>query len=208
MPNPRNPPPKNSNHAVRSVHPMVRESGGYTIEFWLKLLDTASVPADNADWSARETAMRRIVFFTRVSPPRVLASLCLRSMRVCCSRIRPNHISTALTENEPALYVCMHVSMSMSMNPYMYVCMCVCVCVCARAHTHTHIHTYIHTQQVLAALSLRSVIDQVEFEAMGTASPSSRATVPLNLPRSAAPRPGDPETRGFLNQPMYSYVYM
>ena len=144
MPNPRNPPPKNSNHAVRSVHPKVRESGGYTIEFWLKLLDTASVPADNADWSARETAMRRIVFFTRVSPPRVLASLCLRSMRVCCSRIRPNHISTALTENEPALYVCMHVSMSMSMNPYMYVCMCVCVCARAHTHTHTHIHTHIH----------------------------------------------------------------
>lgn len=70
------------------------------------------------------------------------------------------------------------------------------------------IHTHIHTQQVLAALSLRSVIDQAEFEAMGTASPSNRATVPLNLPRSAAPRPGDPETRDFLNQPTCVNVYM
>ena len=59
------------------MHPKVRESGGYTIEFWLKLLDTASVPADNADWSARESAMRRIVFYTRVSPPRVRPSLTL-----------------------------------------------------------------------------------------------------------------------------------
>ena len=63
----------------RGFHKKVKEGGGYTIEFWIKILAQTHIPRNNAEYAADSTSMRRMVFFSKVSPPRVLASVSLRS---------------------------------------------------------------------------------------------------------------------------------
>ena len=60
-------------------HRQIKKTGGYTLEFWIKIQKKTRIPSDNADWSKHADSMRRILFFSRVSPPRVLATISLRS---------------------------------------------------------------------------------------------------------------------------------
>ena len=62
-----------------SMNTHVRASRGYTLEFWMKIDATTRIPENNGDYQANPTSMRRLVFFSRVSPPRVIATLSLRS---------------------------------------------------------------------------------------------------------------------------------
>jgi hypothetical protein len=62
-----------------AFHRRLKKAGGYTLEFWMKIGKNTRIPTDNADWSSNGESMRRIVFFSKVSPPRVLASVSLRS---------------------------------------------------------------------------------------------------------------------------------
>ncbi len=64
---------------ARKLHRKVREAGGFTIEFWVKVDGKTRIPVDNADYRANPASMRRIVFFSKLSPPRVLATITLRS---------------------------------------------------------------------------------------------------------------------------------
>jgi hypothetical protein len=63
----------------RPVHKMIKESGGFSMEFWIKIMPNTRIPTNNEDYEANPTSMRRIVFFNKVSPPRVLAAITLRS---------------------------------------------------------------------------------------------------------------------------------
>ena len=45
----------------------------------MKIDATTRIPENNGDYQANPTSMRRLVFFSRVSPPRVIATLSLRS---------------------------------------------------------------------------------------------------------------------------------
>lgn len=63
----------------KKINLEIKANGGYSIEFWIKILPGTLIPVDNVDWQNRPEAMRRIVFFSNVSPLRVIASLEFRS---------------------------------------------------------------------------------------------------------------------------------
>ena len=65
--------------SAKGLHSKVRLGKGYTIEFWIKIDRKTRIPRSNDDYKAEATSMRRIVFFSRVSPPRALASITLRT---------------------------------------------------------------------------------------------------------------------------------
>ena len=64
---------------AKEMHKKVKASGGWTLEFWMKIDSRTRIPENNEDYKSQATSMRRIVFFSKVSPPRVLATLTLRS---------------------------------------------------------------------------------------------------------------------------------
>jgi len=61
------------------VHKEIKKNGGYTIEFWLKIDTKTRIPTNNDDYKTESTSMRRIVFFSKVSPPQVMATIELRT---------------------------------------------------------------------------------------------------------------------------------
>ena len=63
---------------TRKINPEITAGGGYTIEFWWKAVEGTVIPVDNTDYQ-RPEAMRRMVFFSRVSPPRVFLTIEFRS---------------------------------------------------------------------------------------------------------------------------------
>lgn len=65
--------------SARLFHSKVRAGKGWTIEFWIKIDSKTRIPKNNGDYKDNPTSMRRIVFFSRVSPPRVLATITLRT---------------------------------------------------------------------------------------------------------------------------------
>jgi hypothetical protein len=64
---------------AKGMHKQVKATGGWTLEFWMRVDSRTRIPENNEDYKSQATSMRRIVFFSRVSPPRVLATLTLRS---------------------------------------------------------------------------------------------------------------------------------
>ena len=61
------------------MHATVKKNMGWTIEFWIRVDPRTRIPKTMEDYRANPTSMRRISFFSKVSPPRVLATLSLRS---------------------------------------------------------------------------------------------------------------------------------
>lgn len=61
------------------MHATVKKNKGWTIEFWIRIDPRTRIPETIEDYQANPTSMRRISFFSKVSPPRVLATLSLRS---------------------------------------------------------------------------------------------------------------------------------
>ena len=64
---------------TKQINLEIKANGGYTIEFWWKALEDTVIPVDDADWQAKPEAMRRLVFFSKVSPPRVILSIEFRT---------------------------------------------------------------------------------------------------------------------------------
>lgn len=63
---------------TKKINPEITAGGGYTIEFWWKAKAGTVIPVDNADYQ-RPEAMRRMVFFSKVSPQRVILTIEFRS---------------------------------------------------------------------------------------------------------------------------------
>jgi len=64
---------------TKRINPQIQANGGYTVEFWWKALEGTHIPVDNTDWANTPSAMRRMVLYSKVSPPRVILSIEFRS---------------------------------------------------------------------------------------------------------------------------------
>ena len=84
-----------------SMNTHVRASRGYTLEFWMKIDATTRIPENNGDYQANPTSMRRLVFFSRVSPPGSLQR-CRCAVHSTTSSSRP----IVIAGNAPTLPGC------------------------------------------------------------------------------------------------------
>lgn len=62
---------------TRSINAEVKANGGYTIDFWWKALPGTKIAERPSSWDEDPEIMRRIVFFSKMSPPEVLAEIML-----------------------------------------------------------------------------------------------------------------------------------
>jgi len=68
---------------TRSINAEVKANGGYTIDFWWKALPGTKIAERQKSWEQDPETMRRIVFFSKMSPPEVLAEfIIMQSQRV------------------------------------------------------------------------------------------------------------------------------
>jgi len=64
---------------TKQINSEIKAGGGYTIEFWWKAVAGTKIPLDFADYETNADSMRRMVFFSKLSPPRVILTIEFRS---------------------------------------------------------------------------------------------------------------------------------
>ena len=52
---------------TKKINPQIKAGKGYTLEFWWKAVEGTVIPIDNAHYEKDPNAMRRMVFFSKMS---------------------------------------------------------------------------------------------------------------------------------------------
>jgi hypothetical protein len=66
----------------RNINAEISRNGGYTMSFWWKALEGTNIPSSDAEYQANTESQRRFVFFSQVSPPRVILTIEVRRVLV------------------------------------------------------------------------------------------------------------------------------